>query len=156
VRAREERPAGHRPARPGSGVTASLPPAPAPAPTSAGGALYRRYCQRCHETDGSGQRDRLPEIPNFRDQAWHRVRNDFELTASILDGKGPHMPAFAERLDERQIEELVAYLRAFGPGGRSANRSATAQSASDFEVRFRQLKKELADLQRQFQELSDR
>jgi mono/diheme cytochrome c family protein len=160
ARGREERPGGSRPARhrPASGGSSASAMASAtpPAEARAAGDLYRRYCQRCHEPDGTGQRDRLPEIPNFGDRAWHRSRNDFELAASILDGKGTRMPAFSERLDERQVRHLVAYLRGLGPDGRNSSTPAASRAAEDFEARYRQLKKELDDLQKQFNELSGR
>jgi mono/diheme cytochrome c family protein len=155
---REGRPPGSRPARGNRAAAAGEPGADPPAPATAAGAgssLFRKYCQRCHEADGSGQRDRLPEIPDFRDPAWHRGRNDFQLTASILDGKGTRMPAFQERLHDRQVQELVQYLRCLAPAGPAPGRPA-ANSTGDFERRFDQLRRELRDLQRQFNELSDR
>jgi mono/diheme cytochrome c family protein len=142
----EERTAGGNPV-PASGQSAA-----ARSPAQAG-SLYQKYCQRCHESDGTGRRDRLPGIPNFRDRSWHRGRNDFELAASILDGKGTRMPALSERLDERQVWGLVAYLRSLSPDGSTAGRPATALDAG-FESRFHQLQKELEDLQKQFRDLS--
>ena len=44
--------------------------------------------------DGTGNkaRGRLPEIPNFTDAGWQARRDDAQLMASILDGKGDEMP----------------------------------------------------------------
>jgi mono/diheme cytochrome c family protein len=121
--------------------------------TGAAAGLYRKHCQRYHEPDGTGQHDRLPGIPNFRDRVWHRGRNDFALAASILDGKGTRMPPFSERLDGWQVRELVVYLRGFAPDAIAASRAGISWDG-DFEARFRQLKQELDDLQRQFKELA--
>jgi mono/diheme cytochrome c family protein len=116
-------------------------------------ALYQRLCQRCHGEDGTGGRgrDRMAEIPDFTQAAWQARRSDAQLRVSILDGKASDMPAFHERLSDSQARDLVAYLRAFGPG-----RPAPARAApDDFERQLHQLQEELAELRRQFRELAD-
>ena len=60
------------------------------------------------------------------------------------------MPAFGDRIGEGQADELLVYIRSFGPG-------TTAQDnvgSDNFETRFRQLEEEFADVQQQFWKLT--
>src|SRR5438132_10102794 len=92
---------------------------------------YRQYCLSCHGVDGRGTETRasMPNIPDFKDQKWQEKMTNAELAASILDGKGTLMPAFRGRVDEDEAQDLVAYIRAFGP----APQKAARPPASDFE-----------------------
>jgi mono/diheme cytochrome c family protein len=117
---------------------------------SAAEKLYRLNCARCHGKDGKGAevRERFAEIPNFRDESWQEERSDAEFRASIVDGKGTHMPGFGVQLTDEQIRSLVDYVRGFD----STPRKRGSASASDFEERFRQLQEELRELQKQFRD----
>jgi mono/diheme cytochrome c family protein len=140
--------------------TASAPKAT----TADTAALYRRNCKRCHGEDGKGNaiRSQMPEIPDFTRRRWQESRTDAELVASTLDGKGVGMPEFARKISQDQARDLVAFVRALGPsvsGSRGESADALAapvapQKPDDFEERFRQLQQKLAELQRQFRELS--
>ena len=57
------------------------------------------------------------------------------------------MPAFRGRVGEDQAQDLVSYIRAFGPAAQKAARPP----ASDFEKRFRELQEEWNTLQKQLQ-----
>jgi mono/diheme cytochrome c family protein len=104
--------------------------------------LYGQHCERCHEADGKG---RETEMPDFTSVAWQKSRTDEQFYVSILDGK-KRMPGFRKKITEEQARDLVVFVRAFAHGD---------ASAADFSSRFRQLQDELADLQRQFQELTE-
>lgn len=122
-------------------------------PEAAG--LYRRYCQRCHGADGTGQRG-ADDTPNFTRLAWQKQHDDAELRVSILEGKGTVMPAFQGRLSEAQAGSLVAHIRAFAPALATAAKSpssVTPVSGNDFTVQFRRMQEEFDGLQRQLQEL---
>jgi mono/diheme cytochrome c family protein len=129
-----------------------LPRAQGDAPAQAAASLYRSYCARCHGADGSGQdmRYRLPRVPDFTSARWHGDRTDAQLRVSILDGKGSGMPSFGERLEDRAVDDLVAYIRQFGPAPLTPARS----SQDNFERSLRQLEEELAELRQQFRELA--
>jgi mono/diheme cytochrome c family protein/uncharacterized membrane protein len=92
-------------------------PAPAPHGNPAARELFRKHCAKCHGADGTGKksRGRLPEIPDFTQTAWQAQRNDAQLTASILDGKGDDMPGARGKLGPEQARGLVAYVRTFAP-----------------------------------------
>jgi mono/diheme cytochrome c family protein len=134
------------------------------ATTADSAALYHRNCKRCHGEDGKGSamRSQMPEIPDFTRRRWQESRTDAELVASTLDGKGVGMPDFARKISQDQARDLVDFVRALGPsvsGSRPESADALAapavpQKPGDLEKRFRQLQQELAELQRQFRELS--
>jgi mono/diheme cytochrome c family protein len=117
------------------------------------GTLQAR-CARCHDGDGTGKshRDNLAEIPDFSNHKWQMSRTDSQLLVTILDGKGGHMPAYRGRLSEETARDLVAQIRGLDPQT-SARRAE--DPPSDFERRYRELQEELAELKKQFQDLTD-
>jgi hypothetical protein len=62
------------------------------------------------------------------------------------------MPPFRDHVTDRQVNDLVAYVRGLGP----ELPTAFGSSADDFERRFRQLEEEMAALKRDYQELMRR
>jgi mono/diheme cytochrome c family protein len=125
------------------------PPAEPKAPRSAS-TLYAKYCARCHQADGSGNRNRSTEVPDFTRPAWQRERSDIQLLISIRDGMGRAMPGFGDRMSEKELEELAAYVRKFAPS-KSVERPRTQNA--DFDARFHKLELELAELRREFWDL---
>jgi cytochrome c6 len=71
-----------------------------------GGALYATHCKSCH---GVGGNPVMPMAPNFR-RMERLMQPDMQLMASIRAGKGA-MPAFFGVLREREILDVIAYLR---------------------------------------------
>lgn len=129
-------------------------PAREKGPTSVeGGILYRRYCSRCHDSDGRGlsKRALMPQIPDFTESSWQKQRSNSQLEVSILDGQGKSMPAFGQRLKEEDVGALVAYIREFGP----SDSAPTSAAVNEFDRRYRLLQEELNELRQQFRELSD-
>jgi quinol-cytochrome oxidoreductase complex cytochrome b subunit/mono/diheme cytochrome c family protein len=120
--------------------------------TRAAAGLFRQYCLVCHGADGRGSemKTSMPSIPDFASRGWQEGRTNPQLVVSILEGKGTLMPAFRGRVSDEQTQDLVAYLRAFGP----ARASPSVAPASDFEKRYQELQEEWNELQRQLQELS--
>jgi mono/diheme cytochrome c family protein len=128
--------------------SAATPAPRAPAPAVPNNALYRKDCRRCHGADGKGlKRNRLSERPDFTDADWQASRGDADLQVSILEGKGTHMPAFADSIREEDARQLVSYIRNLG--GRTQARKA---APSEFERQFRKLEAEMQKLMRQFEE----
>jgi uncharacterized membrane protein/mono/diheme cytochrome c family protein len=95
--------------------------------------LFRQHCVKCHEADGTGSqvRRRRPEIPNLTDTAWHALRSDAQLLASILDGKGKEMPPWRGKLSEEHARGLVAYVRAFAPPTETARQEEQEDPTHD-------------------------
>jgi mono/diheme cytochrome c family protein len=78
-------------------------------------ALYQKYCQKCHDKEGTGAegRNTFPSIPDFTSKHWQEKRSDAQLQVSILDGKGTSMPPFGDKLDEEKAKELREFVRDF-------------------------------------------
>jgi mono/diheme cytochrome c family protein/uncharacterized membrane protein len=100
--------------------------------------LFQQRCVKCHGADGTGKkaRDRLPEIPDFTSSAWQAQRDDAQLIASILDGKGEGMPPARGKVSEEQVRGLVTHVRAFATarGEQGATRPQGAGMAGAEEV----------------------
>jgi mono/diheme cytochrome c family protein len=78
------------------------------ADAKAGAVLFRdKGCAYCHGADLVGTR-KAPALVDIRkDKAWPPDK----MTNQILNG-GQKMPPFRESLDDNQIAQMVAYLRA--------------------------------------------
>jgi cytochrome c6 len=68
--------------------------------------LYAKHCAHCHGATG---RAVFPGTPDFK-RTPVLLRPDAQLIASIRRGKGV-MPAYDGLLRERELLDLVAYLR---------------------------------------------
>ncbi|OAI47698.1 hypothetical protein AYO44_09045 [Planctomycetaceae bacterium SCGC AG-212-F19] len=135
------------------------PEKPAPAPSAETAArlrvatvLYRQYCLICHGADGKAlqMKPSMPTIQDFTNRAWQEGVSNPQMAASILDGKGTLMPAFRGRVTAEQAQDLVAYVRAFGP----ARPQVAEPPATDFDQRFRELQHQWNELEKQLQELA--
>jgi mono/diheme cytochrome c family protein len=114
--------------------------------------LYRQYCLTCHGADGRGlqMKASMPTLQDFTNRAWQEEVSNARMLVSILDGRGTLMPAFRGRVTEEQAQDLVAYVRAFGP----AQQRPTEPPSDDFEKRFRDLQRQWDELEKQLRELS--
>jgi quinol-cytochrome oxidoreductase complex cytochrome b subunit/cytochrome c len=136
-------------------AAAGKPASPSSADTAAriraATGLYRQNCLTCHGINGKGleMKASMPPIPDFTNRAWQEGITNSQIRDSILAGKGTLMPAFGGRINEDQAQDLVAYVRAFGP----ARPSPIEPGASDFEKRFRELEEQWNELERQIQSL---
>lgn len=94
---------------------------------AAGELLYGTYCSQCHGDDGAGRGIAEPFLrPAPRDftSGKYKIRStptgyvptDEDLRRAIRDGlPGTGMPGFQEVLSERQITNLVYYLKSLAP-----------------------------------------
>ena len=71
-----------------------------------GATLYATHCAACHGSNGTPV---MPGAPNFR-RIESLMRPDMQLLASIRNGKAT-MPGFLGVLRDREILDVVAYLR---------------------------------------------
>jgi mono/diheme cytochrome c family protein len=76
-----------------------------------GELLWMRNCARCHGADGQGGREASID---FTAAQWQDGIDDAKIARTILAGKPPDMPAFADLLSSEQISELVKQVRSFG------------------------------------------
>jgi quinol-cytochrome oxidoreductase complex cytochrome b subunit/mono/diheme cytochrome c family protein len=131
------------------------PPATVSAETAAkmrvATTLYRQYCLICHGTDGRGTEVKasMPTIPDFTNRTWQEGMTDRQLAVSILDGKGVLMVPFRDRVGDAQAQDLVAYVRAFGPPQTKGAEAAP----SDYDKQFRELQEQLKAMEKQLKEV---
>jgi len=85
-----------------------------------GFAVYQRECQVCHGLDRSGTQNgpSLLDIPGRLDAG--------TIRSTLTNGKG-RMPAFAD-LNDVDMETLVTFLMAPGPGGARGRRAGPART----------------------------
>ena len=107
------------------------PSQPAPSPVAAahmvlaydarmGQVTYRHYCQTCHGETGAGDGFNAfnldPHPRDLSDPAFQRAKKDADLADAIRRGGAgvglsALMPPWGHTLSERQIDDVVAYLR---------------------------------------------
>ncbi|HYL06129.1 MAG TPA: c-type cytochrome [Thermoanaerobaculia bacterium] len=78
-----------------------------------GEQLYIDNCADCHGVDGHGNTAREMGQPyaDLTDDVWKFGGDDSSVANVIREGSFGLMPAFQEKLNEQQIQTLVAYLR---------------------------------------------
>ena len=81
-----------------------LPPlqTSSPLPRSGGQAVFIKNCAHCHGSDGHG--DEGPDLHNLDE-------SDSWIANRIRNGKKGQMTAFAGKLEEDQINQVIGYLR---------------------------------------------
>ncbi len=80
---------------------------------SDGSEVYKGKCTMCHGVDGKG----FPALktPDFTDPKWQASIKDSEILNVIKNGKkDTAMPAFADKLSQKEILGVVREVRAFG------------------------------------------
>ena len=96
---------------------ASLPsPAPAAGTPVPIREVYERRCAACHGTDGKGKtkRGRKLKAEDFSKRRWQEETTDEEIIKVVTNGiQKKKMPAFRDKLSEKEIQALVPYLRDF-------------------------------------------
>jgi mono/diheme cytochrome c family protein len=133
-------------------------PLPRPAAKPAARPLYRQYCVKCHDADGTGKQARrlFPAAPNFTKVSWQKGRSDAQLLASILDGKGSDMPAFRGKFSAEKARGLVAYVRAFASTGEASGQKKQKKSTpASFSEGYDRLQKQLDELKGQYRRLQE-
>jgi mono/diheme cytochrome c family protein len=105
-------------ARPAAGQ--SMRSSGAPASAHPGLAVYERHCATCHGAtggaDGPGASTLPIKPPPFTDGRLLTPLSDAFLATVVRDGAGavglaPQMPGFGRLLTEREIRDVVAYVR---------------------------------------------
>jgi cbb3-type cytochrome c oxidase subunit III len=84
----------------------------------AGKKLYQRYCASCHgpQAKGDGGMALSGGTPSdLTDETWDHGSTDGEIFVAIRDGVSSDMLAYKEKLDEKQIWQLVNFIRSLGP-----------------------------------------
>lgn len=86
-------------------------PAPKAAPSAKGKTLFIKYCAGCHGPEGKGDGYKLLGAdPANLTAPETKKKSDSALLATIHEGK-PNMPSWKGRLSDRDIQNVLAYIR---------------------------------------------
>ncbi|HEU4388697.1 MAG TPA: c-type cytochrome [Blastocatellia bacterium] len=83
-----------------------------------GRSLYRRYCAGCHGPQGKGDGSMALSggtPSDLTDEKWDYGSTDGEIFVVVRDGVSSDMQPYKERLKEKEIWEVVNYIRSLGP-----------------------------------------
>src|SRR5215813_10577968 len=79
--------------------------------------LYGRHCASCHGTDGRAKtsKGKFSHARDLTDAKWHEDVTDERIFNSIMNGRNVrgNMPAFADKLNEKEVNSLVTFVRSF-------------------------------------------
>lgn len=79
--------------------------------------LFRRHCVSCHGRDGKGQtsKGKFSHARDLTDAQWQDDVSDERIFNSIMNGRNVrgNMPAFSDKLNEREVNSLVTFVRTF-------------------------------------------
>ena len=84
----------------------------------AGKKLYRRHCASCHGPQGKGDGSLALSggtPSDLTDETWDYGSTDGEIFVSIRDGVSSDMLAYKEKLNEKEIWQVVNFIRSIGP-----------------------------------------
>jgi mono/diheme cytochrome c family protein len=91
---------------------------------SSGAAIFAKQCASCHGATGKGDGAMAAKLKSrpadLSDAEWKHGPSDGEIFTLIRDGaKNAGMKAFRGALTDRQMWDLVNYIRSVGPGGQA-------------------------------------
>jgi mono/diheme cytochrome c family protein len=76
---------------------------------------YRRYCVSCHGIDGKAKtsKGKFSHARDLTEAQWHADVSDERIFNSIMNGRNQrgNMPAFADKLNEKEVNSLVSFVR---------------------------------------------
>ena len=144
--------AGAGPSGPTVTAASSTPSPEQAAKLRVAGEFFSANCLACHGADGKGSaiRSAMPAIPDFTRPEWQTSRNNPQLSVSVLEGKGTLMPPWRGRVSPELAQDLVAYVRKFGPPGLVLTQTSTTEFAN----RIRDLRKQWDEIDRMAQMLA--
>ena len=77
--------------------------------------LYRRHCISCHGNDGKSKtsKGKFNHARDLTDAEWQADVSDERIFNSIMNGRNArgNMPAFAKKLNEKEVDSLVSFVR---------------------------------------------
>lgn len=79
--------------------------------------LFARHCASCHGTDGRAKtsKGKFSHARDLTDAKWHEDVTDERIFNSIMNGRDVrgNMPAFSDKLNEKEVDSLVSFVRKF-------------------------------------------
>ena len=85
---------------------------------AAGRRTYMRLCVRCHGPKGKGDGGGAGaggQPADLTGDRWEYGSSDGEIFSAIHDGTSADMEAYAERISDTEIWQLVNFIRSIGP-----------------------------------------
>jgi len=82
-----------------------------------GRKLYQRHCASCHGPSGKGDGSMAlagGTPANLTDESWDHGSSDGEILVVIRDGTSSDMEPYKDRLTEKQMWQVVNYIRSLG------------------------------------------
>src|SRR5215212_10912297 len=77
--------------------------------------FYRRHCVSCHGNDGRAKtsKGKFSHARDLSDDQWQADVSDERIFNSIMNGRNVrgNMPAFANKLNEKEANSLVEFVR---------------------------------------------
>lgn len=77
--------------------------------------VYRRHCISCHGNDGRAKtsKGKFSHARDLTDAQWQAEVSDERIFNSIMNGRNVrgNMPAFADKLNEKEVNSLVDFVR---------------------------------------------
>ena len=83
-----------------------------------GRKIYLRHCASCHGPSGKGDGSMAlagGTPSNLTDEIWDHGSSDGEIFVVIREGSSSDMEAYKDKLTEKQIWQLVNYIRSLAP-----------------------------------------
>jgi mono/diheme cytochrome c family protein len=107
-----------------AGKALKNPVASSPASITAGQQTYQKMCAFCHGKDATGNGPMAPKgttPSSLIDDTWERGDTDGEIFLVLRDGAGPKfdMKGYKDRIPDRDLWNIVNYLRSLAPRGGS-------------------------------------
>ena len=83
--------------------------------------LYRRHCVSCHGNDGRSKtsKGKFSHARDLSDGQWQAEVSDERIFNSIMNGRNVrgNMPPFGQKLNEKEINSLVDFVRRLKSNG---------------------------------------
>lgn len=77
--------------------------------------LYRKYCVSCHGSDGRAKtsKGKFSHARDLTEAQWQEEASDARIFNSIMNGRNVrgNMPAFSNKINEKEADSLVNFVR---------------------------------------------
>jgi mono/diheme cytochrome c family protein len=81
--------------------------------------LWRKHCAKCHGVDGSGNTPAYMgnSYADLTDNVWKEGGSEYAIRRVVREGVFGEMPGFKQQLTDKELDQLVGYVRKLRSGG---------------------------------------